>query len=234
MDGYIFNVNDWNEFTRYVGTSIKDIKQEKVKVFGLVQGINEPPINNFFHWCHSILVYQTDIPRKELDKMLNMEYQDITNRILNRDKKEYKVIEQNYYIDEKNNKYIVDGKNVIMKHTEKEKEVAKILGEIYGGKVKIIPAVLNPQHIKTPDYMIKNIKYDLKEPTGSSKTTIYDLFKHKSKQANNFVIDIHKSGLDRLESIEQTQQLFYSTHRKWIDTIILMEDNEIFKILKRK
>ena len=49
--------------------------------------------------------------------------------------------------------------------------------------------------------MIKNEKWDLKEPTGSSKTTIYDLFKHKSKQADNFIVDIHKSKLSRLEII---------------------------------
>ena len=193
-----------------------------------------PPVQYHYHYCRSTLVYQTDIPREKLDKMLNMEYQDITSRVLNRNKKNYKVVEQQYYIDENGNRYNVDGKNVIMKHTEKEKEVAKILGEIYGGKVKLIPAVLNPQHIKTPDYMLRNMKFDLKEPTGSSKTTIYDLFKHKSKQADNFIIDIHKSGLDKLECIEQTQKLFYSSHRKWINTVILMEDNEIFKVLKRQ
>ena len=77
-------------------------------------------------------------------------------------------------------------------------------------------------------------KYDLKEPTGSSKTTIYDLFKHKSKQADNFIIDIHKSGLDRAESIKQSENIFYSKHRKWINTIILADNDEIFKILKRK
>ena len=83
-----------------------------------------------------------------------------------------------------------------------------------------------------PEYMA--VAFDLKEPTGKSRTTIYDLFKHKSGQADNFVIDIHKSGLDRTESIEQAQQLFYSKHRSWINTVILMENNEIFKILKRR
>lgn len=163
-----------------------------------------------------------------------MEYQDVTNLMLSRNKKNYKVIEQNYYIDENNNKYIVDNKNVKNSHTKKEKEVAKILGEIYGGKVRLIPVVLNPQHIQTPDYMIRNMKFDLKEPTGNSRTTIYDLFKGKNRQSDNFIVDIHKSGLGRLETIEQTQKIFYSSHRKWINTIILMEDNEIFKILKRK
>lgn len=163
-----------------------------------------------------------------------MEYQDITVRMLNRSKRNYKVVEQNYYIDENNNKYIVDNKHVILKPTKREKEVAKILGEIYGGKVKLIPAVLNPQRIQTPDYMVGNMKFDLKEPTGNSKTTIYDLFKGKNRQSDNFIVDIHKSKLDRLETIEQTQKIFYSSHRKWIDTIILIENNEIFKILKRK
>ena len=74
----------------------------------------------------------------------------------------------------------------------------------------------------------------MKEPTGSSKTTIYDLFKHKSKRADNFIIDIYKFGLDRAECIKQSENIFFSKHRKWIDTIILMDDNEIFKILKRK
>lgn len=163
-----------------------------------------------------------------------MEYKDITQKILNKNKKNYKVVEQNYYIDKSNNKYVVDGINVKMKHTEKERKVAEILGEIYGGKVKLIPVVLNPKHIKTPDYMLRNIKFDLKEPTGSSKTTIYDLFKHKSEQADNFIVDIHKSDLDRLETIEQAQKIFYSSHRRWINTIILIENNEVFKILKRK
>lgn len=57
MDRMIFSVNDYNDFTRYIGTSIKDVRQEKLHIFGLVQGINMPPINNFFHWCHSFLKY---------------------------------------------------------------------------------------------------------------------------------------------------------------------------------
>lgn len=164
----------------------------------------------------------------------NKPYIDLTNSILQNMPRKYNVCEQQYFIDDNGNKYIVDGKNVKMKHTNKEKEVAKILGKLYGGEVKLIPVVLNPQYIKTPDYIIENIKFDLKEPTGSSKNTIYDLFKHKSKQADNFIIDIYKSELDKLESIEQTQKLFYSNHRKWINTVILMENNKVFAILKRK
>lgn len=50
-----------------------------------------------------------------------------------------------------------------MKPTPREKEVAGILGRIYGGKVRLIPRVNKPEGIKTPDYMIENRKYDLKK-----------------------------------------------------------------------
>ena len=100
MDRMIFNVNDYNEFIRYVGTSTKDVRQEKIKVFGLVQGVNLPPINNFFHWCHSYLIYVknkgNEIPemkplikqglkvysRKEL-KQLSKITSDIANKYTN-------------------------------------------------------------------------------------------------------------------------------------------------------
>ncbi len=229
-----FYINKENVFDRYYGETQKELTIQRIRCSGLVLGLNLPPIQHHFHYCRSSVTYLTHKTREEIDKIMHFEYKDITSGVLKRNKRHYEIIEQQYFVDNNGNKYIVDGKNVIMKHTAKEREVAKILGEIYGGKVRLIPAVLNPQHIKTPDYMIKDKKIDLKEPTGKSRTTIYDLFKHKNGQADNFVIDIHKSGLNRTESIEQAQQLFYSKHRSWINTVILMENNEIFKILKRR
>ena len=168
----------------------------------------------------------------ELQQQINSRY--IEGPVNYDETKEYKVNEQQYYIDDSDNKYVVDNKNVKIKANKKEREVAKILSQLYGQPVNLVPVVLNPPGIKTPDYIINKKKFDLKEPTGSSKTTIYDLFKHKKKQSDNFIIDIHKSGLDELETIEQARKLFYSKHREWIQTIILMNDNKIFKILKRK
>lgn len=161
-------------------------------------------------------------------------YEDITDSIINSKPQNYNVEERTYFIDENNIKYNVDGKNVLLKTSQKEKDVANVLGRLFGGKIELVPVVLNPKGIKTPDYLINGIKYDLKEPRGSSKTTIYDLFKHKNRQADNFIVDIHKSGLNKQESIKQTEEIFSSKHRKWIKTIILMNNNEVFKILKRK
>lgn len=199
--------------------------QERLKTFA-----NENDLKRNYTREH-IKGYKTS---KYNNDNIKLECEDITNNILSNNDKEFKVKEQQYFIAEDGKKYNIDGKNVKIKANKKEREVAELLGKAYGGQVNLIPVVLNPQGIKTPDYILNGKKYDLKEPTGSAKTTIYDLFKHKNKQADNFIIDIHKSGLDRFESIKQSESIFYSKHRKWINTIILMDNNKIFKILKRK
>ncbi len=234
LDGQTFYINRENIFDRYYGETQKDLRIERIKCFGLVVGLNLPPISHHFHYCRSAITYQIDMPREELNKMLNMEYRDITNRILNRDKKEYKVEEQNYYKDDNGIKYQVDGKYVIMKPTENEKQVANLLGELYGGKVKIIPRINVPENIKTPDYMIGNKKYDLKEIKGNGKYVIQGNLKGKSQQADNFVIDISKSKIQEIDAIEQIQSIYKSKHYLWIDELILIKNNQILKMYKRK
>lgn len=65
MNNYIFNVNDCNEFDRWYGETAKDLKIERIKINGLVLGINLPPIRHHFHWCHSTIVYNTDYKSKD-------------------------------------------------------------------------------------------------------------------------------------------------------------------------
>ena len=96
-------------------------------------------------------------------------YKDITSDFVKA--KKYKVKEQQYYQDEQGNKYKLDNKNVKIKANEKEREVAELLGKMYGGSVQLVPVVLNPKGIKTPDYIVEGKKFDLKEPKGSSPTT---------------------------------------------------------------
>lgn len=165
--------------------------------------------------------------------MLNMEYQDITTRILNRNKRNYKIVEQNYYIDENNNKYMVDNKYVILKPTEREKEVANMLGKIYGGNVKLIPRINEPTKIKTPDYIIQNEKYDLKEIHGNSKNTLHNAINKQQEQAKNFVFDISNTKMETIEAIDQIQSIYKSKHTNWVDKIVLIKGNQILKIYKR-
>lgn len=161
-------------------------------------------------------------------------YLDITEKTLNNGNQKYKLKEQQYYVDETGNRYNVDGKYVILKPTEREKEVANMLGNLYGGKIKIIPRINEPKNIKTPDYIVKNKKYDLKQVNGNGKYVIQGNLKGKQKQADNFVIDITKSKMSTDEAIKQIKNIYNSKHFLWLDRIILLKDKEFLKIYKRK
>lgn len=67
MNNMLFYVNDWNTFQRY---SHSDSKIVNYKVFGLVSGVNLPPITNHFHYCRSTLTYLIDMPREKINKNL--------------------------------------------------------------------------------------------------------------------------------------------------------------------
>ena len=57
LDGQIFNVHDWNKFRRYNGTTQT---YQTYNVYGMIPGVNLPPIDNNFHWCRSTITYQLD------------------------------------------------------------------------------------------------------------------------------------------------------------------------------
>ena len=160
-----------------------------------------------------------------------MAYIDITERIIHKGKQKYKLIEQKYYIDDKRNKYKVDGKYVVLKPTEREIEVANMLGEILGGEVRLIPVVLNPKHIETSDYIINKEKFDLKEIYGNGKNTLDTAISKKKEQANNFIYDITKT---QMKEIEQIEKIYASKHRQWVNKIVLIENKKILKIYSKK
>lgn len=160
-----------------------------------------------------------------------MKYKDITNQYDN--KRHYQLRKQKYYIDNNGTEYRVDGKYVILKPTQKEIEVAKLLGKTIGGNVNVIPRVNKPLGIKTPDYIINGEKFDLKEITGGGKYTIQGNIKGKEKQSNNFVIDVTNAKFDIKEAERQIQNIYTSKHYLWLNKILLIQNNNIVKIYKR-
>lgn len=54
LDGQKFYVHDWNEFYRYSKTNDSTVKY---RCYGLITGLNCPPINDGFHWCRSTIIY---------------------------------------------------------------------------------------------------------------------------------------------------------------------------------
>lgn len=62
LDGQIFSVKNWNEFTRY---SASNEGLVKYRCKGLVVGLNLPPINDHFHFCRSTIIYIN--PQSKID-----------------------------------------------------------------------------------------------------------------------------------------------------------------------
>lgn len=160
-----------------------------------------------------------------------MIYEEITNKFTN--KKQYRIEKQTYYMAEDGIKYNIDGKHVILDTTEKEVEVAELVGEILGGDIKIIPKVNEPEGIKTPDYIINGEKFDLKEIRGNSKNTLYDALGKQKRQANNFIFDISNTKMNKEEAIRQIRNIYLSRNRRWVQMLILIENKEILKIYRK-
>ena len=68
LDGQLFYINKENEFDRYYGETQKDLRIERIKCFGLVVGLNLPPISHHFHWCRSTITYQIPKTRVKVEQ----------------------------------------------------------------------------------------------------------------------------------------------------------------------
>ncbi|HEL1613905.1 TPA: hypothetical protein TXL52_002010 [Streptococcus suis] len=75
----------------------------------------------------------------------------------------------------------MDGRNVVLDNSPKEKETAQWLSELLGRHVEIVPRVNYPKNIPTPDYLVDGVKFDLKKISGSGK----NVFDNASKKPRN-------------------------------------------------
>lgn len=161
-----------------------------------------------------------------------MKYKDITNSFSSDNK--YKINKQYFFVADNGVKYKVNGKHIVLEPTQREIEVAKILGKIYGGQINIIPRINYPKKIKTPDYIINKEKYDLKTLTENNKNTIYNSIHKQKMQANNFIIDISKNGMSQSDAEKQIDYIYNSRHTEWVKRIILIKNDKLLKVYQRK
>ena len=73
LDNQIFNINNWNEFERF---SKQNGRITKYRCYGLIGGLNLPPIDDGFHWCRSTITYST---KEDNDDEYSFEKLDIHN-----------------------------------------------------------------------------------------------------------------------------------------------------------
>ncbi len=69
LDNQEFYMHDWNEFYRYSKANDSIVKY---RCYGLVLGLNLPPINDGFHWCRSYIIYLPSNTEIDIDKKYNI------------------------------------------------------------------------------------------------------------------------------------------------------------------
>ncbi len=164
-----------------------------------------------------------------------MQYIDITSQMYNNAKPNKGKVSKQKYFKYDNKKYLVDGHNVVYKHNEREIEVAKLLNKTFGGNVKILPNINFPQGIKTPDYIFRREKIDLKRITSKRindcvKTAIRD----SKRQANNFIIDNTLQTVSNNAILKQIDEIYKTGKFLWVNKIYVLNGEKFIKVYKRK
>lgn len=130
--------------------------------------------------------------------------------------------------------YKVDGKHVFVDHTDYEKNIAHVLSDTFQKDVELVPRVVYPQKVSTPDYLIGGKKYDLKTIRGTSKNAIYNAISKKERQAENFVLDISQSTQTEDDLYEQAERIFMSSHTRFVQSIVFVKNGKVIRIFNRK
>ena len=74
--------------------------------------------------------------------------------------------------------------------------------------------LLRPIPMKSPDLAVKREKWELKSPTGSSKSTIANCFKSARKQSNNIIIDLRRCKLNEQNAKSRIRDAIRKRRRK--------------------
>lgn len=132
--------------------------------------------------------------------------------------------------------YTVDGDNVILAYNSHEKDVANVLAKDVGGEIFMVPKVDKPDGVPTPDYLFHGRKYDLKtlEPSAGKNTIVHRVKSSvQKKQADNFIIDVTKSGLDDETILAQIDKIFWSKDTRIVRDVVIIRDLNIEKVYRR-
>ena len=97
----------------------------------------------------------------------------------------------------------------------------------------MVPRIVYPQGISTPDFKIDDMSWDLKTISTAGKNVLYNAVKKKKRQAGCFIFDITDCPLPKDEIQQQIKDLFMSTHLTFIDQIALYKDDGIIGVYKR-
>ncbi len=81
-----------------------------------------------------------------------------------------------------------------------------------GFDIELIPPV-RIKDVRTPDFTMGGISWEMKSPEGGSKTTIRHTIKHAVTQSGNIIVDLRRYKLDDNSAIKELEQHFKLSKR---------------------
>lgn len=152
MNNMEFYIDKENIFDRYWGETKKELKLMRVKVKGLVLGINLPPIIHHWHWCRSWIIYLPPVENKKeteyntVDYIRNNKYTNSKNLDSNikraLEKLPQKIIEllkdTKYIISNKNSYYDRKNDTIYLLKDSDEYEILHEIGHVIETKLDIL------------------------------------------------------------------------------------------------
>lgn len=159
--------------------------------------------------------------------------EDVTKVYLNQATPGKGVVENAKSVTIKGRIFYVNEVNKI-KHKNNEVEVAEWLKKIFGGEVLYLPEIQEANGVKCSDYLWNGEFWDLKTLKGTSMHTLFHAVEEKEGQANNFIFDLTKTGLNDVEIMERLDEIYRKPKTSYVNTIIVKRMDELVIVIKRK
>ncbi len=122
---------------------------------------------------------------------------------------------------------IIIPENVYPKPTIREISAAYILAEYFKSDIKFIPR----SNQKTPDFLIKNLHWELKTPIGTGKYNIQHLLHSAVQQSKNIIVDARFSKM-HITRIKNELKYHASITTKGIKNLLLIaKDKKVVVII---
>lgn len=155
MKDKLFYIDKENDFYRMYGETQNTLRNEHIKVQGLVLGINLPPITHHFHWCRSSITYYdiksyNNIPRYIKQKNIkgNQKLNELMKQIIEKMPKKVKELLKNteYKITDKEYSYYNREKDTIyLSQSADSEEIIHEIGHVVETKLDLLH---NKEYIK--------------------------------------------------------------------------------------
>ena len=115
------------------------------------------------------------------------------------------------------------------KPDQKEIDAAYILAEYFSTNVKFIARA----ECKTPDFLIKGVRWELKTPTGSGKHNIQHCIQDASLQSANIIIDGRKSRLHPAKLLHEVEYQV-NTIKRAKRLLFIKKSGKVVEIFRKK